>query len=587
MRKLLIAGSLLLLLGLANPAVWSRQSAQVEPAPTLVPPTPIPRQDTGELDILPSESAVARIRESEQVNVGILFNAPPFAELNVRGELIGYDADIARSMAEMWGVEVNFIQMTRSASAQAKMLRSGEADMLIGAQVNRRENHALMEYTQTYFLGQQSMMVRADDEAASPDDLNGRTIGVVIASPSEEAARDWVTRNNLNINIQTFMTLDRAHAALENNQVAGVVDSDYRLQRVSQLRPELIRILEQPIQLEPFAIAVLRQDVGMRELVNRSLQFLTVSGQMEDIHQSYFPGAIYDYTLLWANLGDEAPDPAQFESDLPFPEMYIVPRLQGGQPVRVTGLNGVMADSDAPESERRLDVFHRELIQEMASRWGVEAEFVPGSPDQAVELIASGQADIALGLTPDWNAADRIDYSGYYLLHGERLMVRMNDDIRGFSDLGGGRTVLTPNNEPTAASRAVVIAESVNARIEIEQVPENSLGFAMLADEDTEVGAAFGDSLRLIPHVQSNADLLRLTRTDDDSDARWYSKSVMALGVPRNDIDFRLLVEYTLQELIRDGTLERLLQPLVIPGEQPVLEIWPGSANYLGFTLAR
>lgn len=587
MKKLLIVAGLLLSLGLANQLAWSRLPAQSDTAPTLVPPTPILRQDTGELDILPSESAVARIKESGQVNVGILFNAPPFAELNIRGDLIGYDADIARSMAEMWGVEINFIQMTRNASAQAQMLRSGEADMLIGAQVNRRENHSLMEYAQTYFLGQQSMMVRADDEAASPADLNGRTIGVVVATASETAARDWIARRGLNIGVQTFMTLDRAYAALENNQVAGVVDSDYRLLRVSQQRPENIRILDEPIQLEPFAIAVLRQDVGMRELVNRSLQFLTVSGQMNEIHQSYFPGEMYDVTLLWANLGDEAPNPEQFETGLPFPDHYIVPRLQGGQPLRVTGLLGVMADSDAPESERRLDVFHRELIQEMAARWGVEVEFVSGTPAQAVDLITSDQADIALGLTPDWNLADRIDYSGYYLLHGERLMIRVNDRIRGFSDLGGGRIVITPSNEATAASRAVAWAETVNARIEIVQIPENSLGFALLVDEDIDGEAVFGDSLRLIPHVQANAELLRLTRTEDDSGPRWYSKSVMALGLPRNDIDFRLLVEYTLQEFVRDGTLERLLEPLTLPGEQPVLEIWPGSNVYLGFNLSR
>ena len=59
----------------------------------------------------------------------------------------------------------------------------------------------------------------------------------------------------------------------------------------------------------------------------------------------------------------------------------------------------------------------------------------------------------------------------------------------------------------------------------------------------------------------------------------------MVMAVPQNDIDFRLLVEYTLQEMIREGTLNALLQPLMLPEDIPTFEIWPGSSSYLGLSL--
>jgi hypothetical protein len=55
--------------------------------------------------------------------------------------------------------------------------------------------------------------------------------------------------------------------------------------------------------------------------------------------------------------------------------------------------------------------------------------------------------------------------------------------------------------------------------------------------------------------------------------------------VPYNDIDFRLLAEYTLQEMARDGTLQELLEPLILPQDMPRFEIWPGPATYLTFNL--
>jgi ABC-type amino acid transport substrate-binding protein len=555
------------------------------PAPTLVPPTPVPQEETGELEILPSESAVGRIQANGVVRVGILYNAPPFGEFNIRGEVAGYDADLARSLAETWEVDVEFVQVTRQPERSVQLLRSGQIDMLIAAQVHRRELDALVEFSQTYYMGQQSIMVLADDEAASPHDMNGRALGVVIATPAEQAVHRWLGRSGVSSPVQTFLTLDRAYIALANGDIDGVVDSAFRLRQVALQRPDLTRILEEPIELEPFAIAVMRQDANMRDLVNRTLQYLTTTERMDEIHQTYFPGEAYNVITVWDNVGEDPPQPGHVSTSLSFPAEYIVPRILANRTVRVAGLIGLTADSDAPESQRRLDAFHRTLLQAMASRWGATVEFLPNSQGNAVELVASGQADIAIGIVPDWELSDQVDFSGTYLLHGERLMVREDDNIAGFADLRGGRVVVTPNNEPTAASRAVEIAESANSRIEIEQQREQDLAFVLLVDDELNASAVFGDSLKLVPHVLANPGELRLTLTDTGN-PRWYSQTYRALTVPRNDIDFRLLVEYTLQEIARDGTLHDLLQPIMLAEEIPNFEIWPGPSAYLAFDLA-
>src|SRR5690554_6277155 len=98
--------ALLLLLILSLPLL-----AQDAAVPTLVPPTLVPAPDGGSSDALPSESRIARIQSDGVVRVGILYNEPPFGLLNVRGEVAGLDADLARSMADAWGVQVEFVQV--------------------------------------------------------------------------------------------------------------------------------------------------------------------------------------------------------------------------------------------------------------------------------------------------------------------------------------------------------------------------------------------------------------------------------------------------------------------------------------------
>lgn len=583
MRRL-IPIILLLVIGVTGAMARGVDSNQ-DPAPTLVPPTPVPFPQSAEQDILPSESAVARIQRNGVVRVGVLYNAPPFGELNIRGDLTGYDADVARSMATTWGVEVEFVQVTRDMDRAVRMLRAGTVDMLASALVHRRELDSILEFSQTYYLAGQHVMVRVDDPANAPAEMGGRTLGVVIGTSGEAAVADWSQRTGVPLNVQTFLTLDRAYSALAQGQIDGVVESRVRLQQVSIQQPDTIRILDEPLQIEPHAIAVLRQDVSMRNLVNRTLQYLTQTGRMDEIYQVYFPGSPYNLTPPWRNLGEDAPTPAQFSTEIGFPQRYIVPQIQTERVVRVAGIFGVTADSDAPESERRLDTFHRNLLNEMAARWGASVEFIPNSVGNAVDLVAGGQADIAVGVEADWARVDAVDFTAQYLLHGERLMVMVDGDINNFAGLGG-RDVVTANNEATAATRAVEVASTVNASIEIIQVREQDLAFAILEPEQ-DGDAAFGDSLRLIPHVQANPGVLRLTTAEDrGSPSPWYSERFMSMAVPRNDIDFRLLVEYTLQELILDGTLQRLLEPLMLPEDLPRFEVWPGSSDYLGFSLA-
>jgi len=592
MRRILVFVFLLITL------IFTTQSAITQQdAPTLVPPTPVPRSESGEAEIIPTESAVARIKANGVVKVGILFNAPPFGEFNIRGEVAGYDADLARSIAETWGVEVEFVQVTRDIEQSARMLRVGEIDILLGAQVHRRELSNLVEFSQAYYAGRQAVMVRADDPVETPADLASRSVGVVVATPTEQAVNLWQQRTGLSVNIQQYYTLDNAYVALAAGEVDAVVNSFYRLQRVALQSPDLTKILETPIAPEPFAVAVLRQDSSMRDLVNRTLQYLTTTGRLNEIHQAFFPGTVNTTVELWQNLGEDAPTPAGYPDELSFPSRFIVPDIQSNRVVRVAGLLGVTADSDASESERRIDTFHRDLLTEMASRWGATVEFIPDSTETALESVAAGEADIALGVEPDWMWADRVDFSMTYLLRGQRMMVRIDDDINSFVDLPANSTIVTPANEPDAAARVVEIAELpfVNVRVEIEQVREEDLAIVMLTDQDFDVDAVFADSLKLIPHIQANREDLRLTLTDEGN-GRWYSPSYvdtdafaprrMTLAVPKNDVDFRLLVEYTLQELARDGTLQALLQPVMLPEDVPSFQIWPGSSNYLGFQLS-
>lgn len=549
-----------------------------EPAPTLVPPTLVPTVAPASSDALPSESGIARILRNGKVRVGILYNEPPFGQFSIRGEESGFDADLARALAEAWGTQVEFVQVTRQTGID--MVAAGEIDLLIAAQPHLRELDERVEFSQSYYPSVEAMIVRQGDGATVLGHMEGRKVGVVIGTNGERAVDYWKSRATYPFEVLRFLTLDLAIGALNNSEIDGVVGNRVRLARV--IHAEQQRFVDVPIMPEPYAIAMSRQDVNLRNLVNKTLQFLFVSGKLNEIHQRNFENATYPGNgfAVWSNVGDAAPKPDQFGQDVPFPAQYAVPRMQAERTLRVAGL--VDLPDDAPESQRRLDAVNRALVNAMAERWQVTV--VPVADGQnPIDLVASGAADLAVGVQPDWNAINSVDFTSTYLMHGFRLMVRTADDFSGFGDLRG-KYIGVFQDDAGAREAVEALAESANAVIDdfYAILREQDAAFTMQVENNADV--VFGDSLKLIPNVEAYPEELELT-TNDDGTGIWYSRQFIGMAVPRNDINMRLLVEYTLQELTRDGTLTSILQPVMSAPDIPVLDIWPGSSYFLDFNL--
>ncbi|MEM9951047.1 MAG: transporter substrate-binding domain-containing protein [Chloroflexota bacterium] len=579
MKRLLLLLSLLL--------IALTVTAQDDPAPTLVPPTPVPVQPTGEPDFILTESTVARLQNDGVLRVGILYNEIPFGQYSIRGELAGFDADLARLLAETWEVELEFVQVTRQ--NRFDLLSNGTVDLLLAAVVHDRALDASFEFSHSYRLGGQVIMVESEPdteagevEIASIFNLSGLPVGYVVGTEGEITLNNWIASSGVQLQPRAYLTYDQMLAALFGGEVIGIAGRDTRLLRTATSVLDAVKILDTTLQEESFAIAMLRQDLHFRNLINRTLQYLASDadiGQpstLEQLHTEYFPNDDFPYATLpiYNNVGDDAPVPSQFPMDVPIPQTFVATNILTSGIVRVAG---APAPESVPPEQATLATVNRNLAQQIAERWGVQVQFVDGDP---IQLIASGQADLAVGITPDWDTASQVDFSQPYVQHGRRLMYPESRDWAQFSSLQATtRIIATFRDEPDAEELAEAWASSVgifNLRF-FGTDPENAVETIL---ENNNALVVFGDTFKLLPIVRSN-DALALGPT-------WYDRQFLTLALPQNDVDFRRLVNYTLQEMLRDGSLTTVTAPIIPDGERaPNIGIWSGSSQYLGLNLAR
>lgn len=545
--------------------------------PTLVPPTPVPMPENALIYPEVTESTVARIQRDQIVRVGILYNEPPFGTLSILGQVEGYDADVARAIAEAWDVEVAFIQVTRQ--NRIDMLRTGQVDMLLAATVHRREYDAEIAFSQSYRVSRQAILVPEDYEVANIINLANVRIAYVMGTDAEQALNDWQNRTGIPLDIRPYLTLDQAYSALFGGEINGIAGSQERLLQVASNDLAAIKLLDEEIAPQPYGIGLLRGDYHMRMLVNRTLQYLLDDGDLETIHETYFPGDEFNFNALpfWDNIGDEAPKPAQFGTNIPSPANRVLERLRDTGTIRVAGLPDASVDPQTLSgSQQLINQVNQSVLDQLTRRWGVQVEIVAGN--DPIGLVASGQADLGFGVEPDWAFTGQIDFSQPYLLHGDRLMIEKGGIIDGLSSnflINGWVGVI--DSDGNAAERAQEQLDERNTRANIYTTNEASAADSMLVSNNADV--VYGDSLLLLPHVRAFPDELELVEDF------WYTRDYAAIGLPLNDVDFRLLVNYTLQEMVRDETLRTILVPATPPNEMlPLFEYWPGSGDFLNMS---
>lgn len=546
--------------------VAAAQAQVATPVPILAVPTLLPVAVKPAVDNPPDQSALADIIAEQVFRVGVLYNDPPYSELTWQGELAGFDIELLRAIAEIWGVEIAFEQVTRLNAIDA--LKAGEAHALASALLHYRGYENELEFTQRYLVGHQAVMARADSQLQAPHDLAGVSTGFVIGTRAETALTLWSERTASEPAMRQFLTLDRAFAALALGEIDALVAEEQSLLRVAGEDSQLARLLDEPLLREPHAFAVRRHDAPLRQLLNRTIQRLAATQKIELLQREYFPdlpreeGSI----VVWQGVGEEVA-PAQFSPEIPVPAQSAVVRMLESQPLRVAGMEADVA---------QLSALNRALVAELARRWGVPVAESSASADEGLQLLRQGAVDLVAGIKLDWQIANDIEFSMPYLLQGDRLMVPARSQIAGFYDLRN-RIVAVMLGDDSAWQRAQAWADSIDKTI--RRFDTTLRGAAQTLLDFNNANAVYANSLLLVDHLNANPDTLKLTD-------RWYSRDYFAFALGYNDPDFRQLVNYTLQEMILDGSLARMTGGLLLGGDLPDFGITPGSSQFAGLNLS-
>ena len=231
------------------------------------------------------EAASADAAALTTVNAGKLTmstNAafPPYEMTTDSGDFEGIDIEVAGAIAKKLGLELQVDDMDFDAALLAA--QNGKSDMVMAGVTVTDERLKVMDFSDTYAEGIQSIIVPEDSDIATADDLSGKAIGTQRGTTGYLYCTDDFGEENV-IAYDDGLT---AVQALNNGQVDAVVIDNAPAQEFVAANPGL-KILDTAYAQEDYAIGVAKGNTQLLDAINGALEELQADGTLQAIVDKY------------------------------------------------------------------------------------------------------------------------------------------------------------------------------------------------------------------------------------------------------------------------------------------------------------
>jgi polar amino acid transport system substrate-binding protein len=173
------------------------------------------------------------IKDKGQINIGMLVDFPPFGLINNQGQPDGYDADVARLLAEDLGVKPNLVAVT--GPNRIPYLLTGQVDILVASLGITPERAKQVDFSDPYAGIEIFVFGQSDLDVSGPEDLSGKSIAVARASTQDTAITEIAPPD---ANIQRFDDDATAVQALLSGQVPLMGASNVVVAQVQAVQPD-------------------------------------------------------------------------------------------------------------------------------------------------------------------------------------------------------------------------------------------------------------------------------------------------------------------------------------------------------------
>jgi ABC-type amino acid transport substrate-binding protein len=243
-----------------------------------------------------SAATLDRIGQEKALRIAYREDAAPFSFKDKLGEPSGFMVDLCRAVAKKLAEQLNLpslnaVYVPVTAADRFEAIAQQKADLLCeptSVTLSRREQ---VDFSIPTFLDGASLMVRADGPK-NLRDLAGKKVGVLAGTTTEEALRNTLKEAGIAGDVVAAKTHGEGLAMLDDGKVSAYFgDRSILLFLIKDSKaPEKLRLADDYLSVEPYALALPHGDSDFRLAVDRALSHIYRSGEIVPVFQRTFGG---------------------------------------------------------------------------------------------------------------------------------------------------------------------------------------------------------------------------------------------------------------------------------------------------------
>jgi len=243
---------------------------------------------------LVAESTIDQVMRRGVLRVG-MDTFLPWAMKDKKGELVGFEIDVARRLAADMGVKVEFVPTKWAGIIPA--LLTGKFDVVIGGMGIQTKRALKVNFSIPYDYSGMAIVAHKEKAAGFSTLADFNKKDVEIACKLGTTAVSAVKKYIPNAKLRLFDDEAQAYQELRNGNVAAVVGSSPRPAYEAIQYPDAMFLpLKSDFTKEPIGFAVRKGDFDTLTFFNNWITIVSHEGWLEERHHYWFG------TKEWAHL---------------------------------------------------------------------------------------------------------------------------------------------------------------------------------------------------------------------------------------------------------------------------------------------
>ncbi len=222
------------------------------------------------------DDSLRRVKSAGKISFGMSSDYPPFTFYNNKGELEGFDVDVAREIAKRLDVELNLV--VRKWNGIIDGLLDGSYDAILGSMAITEDRERIVAFSTPYYHSSVQVMIRKGAPFKDLKDLKGKIVGLEAGSNYVDDAKKLGMTD-----IRLFDSGTEAFLALSKGKLDAVISDQIVGLNAIKLGKYEIEFLGGPLRRERVGIAFRKEDKALIQAINSILEKMQKDGFLREL----------------------------------------------------------------------------------------------------------------------------------------------------------------------------------------------------------------------------------------------------------------------------------------------------------------